>query len=87
MSSVERRQWAERVISRLDEVISVGARVLVLAGIPYRELLESFLADRKCDVVVPMKGLGIGRQLRWLKEANASKPLRSPVVRVGGEGG
>jgi hypothetical protein len=44
-------------------------RIVVLAGLRYREFLMDYLRQRAGTVEVPMEGLTIGRQLRYLTEA------------------
>ena len=66
MPSDRRRQWAERVLADLRRCCRVGDRVVILAGEKYREHLVPVLKEWGCRVEVPMKGLGIGRQLQWL---------------------
>jgi hypothetical protein len=44
-----------------------GDRVILLAGVLYREHLVPKLRQAKCYVEVPIKGLGIGQQKAWLK--------------------
>lgn len=41
-------------------------RVVLLAGIRYREFLVAPLCVRGVTVEIPMKGLRIGEQLKWL---------------------
>ena len=41
--------------------------VVFLAGKRYREFLENPLADQGAVMSVPMEGLRIGEQLRWLE--------------------
>jgi len=42
--------------------------VVFLAGIKYRENLIGPIREMGCSVKVPMEGLGIGEQKRWLKQ-------------------
>lgn len=70
-----KREWAEDVS---DQVLTVAAEldadpmtgaaltVRVLAGEQYRRYLVPMLEASGFDVVVPMQGLGIGQQKRWL---------------------
>ena len=69
MSAVERRTWAERVLRELAEVGDLEDRFTFLAGSRYRE----HLLPRIRDGHVPMEGLPIGKQLKFLKEALASE--------------
>lgn len=64
MSASEIRRWAERVIRQLEQEFDLqDDRFTVLAGANYRRYLEPHL--RHCEV--PMEGLGIGKQLSFLK--------------------
>ena len=49
------------------EGTALGGTVEILAGVLYREHLVGILERAGCTVVVPMQGLGIGQQKRWLK--------------------
>jgi hypothetical protein len=69
MPKRERLAWAERVQQQLLEVIPVGAEVILLAGMRYREEIEPFLRNRGFSVSVPLEGLPIGKQLQRLKQA------------------
>lgn len=63
----ERRLWAYRVLKQFDNATRNVDEVIFLAGERYREFLVKELKDRNIRVQVPMEGLGIGRQLAWLK--------------------
>lgn len=69
MSMPERSAWAVRVQAELLRVLPARAEVVLLAGARYRQAIESFLTHRGYSVSIPMKGLGIGSQLKWLKAA------------------
>ena len=43
-----------------------AVRVILLAGVDYREHLIPQLESWGCDVDVPMQGLSFGEQKRWL---------------------
>src|SRR5262249_18299490 len=62
----ERRVWAKRVDLDLLEVLPQLSHVIFLAGERYREFLVGHLMSRSVTVSVPMAGLRIGEQLRWL---------------------
>lgn len=66
MRATDRRAWGERVAAQLAEAVPDLSLVVFLAGKRYREFLASHLASRGVEVSVPMKGLRIGEQLRWL---------------------
>jgi cytoplasmic iron level regulating protein YaaA (DUF328/UPF0246 family) len=69
MPKRERLAWAERVKKQLLEILPVGAEVILLAGLRYREEIEPFLRRRGFPVSVPFEGLTIGKQLQRLKQA------------------
>ena len=68
MPAAARRAWAGRVSKDLGRVLQPGDQVVILAGIKYRENLIDPIREMGCSVEIPMEGLGIGKQLRWLKQ-------------------
>ena len=77
MSASVRRTWAAAVSDDLRRILPPHARVLLLAGRRYRADLEPFLIAHDVPVRVPMRGLPTGKQLQWLKRANA-RPAERP---------
>ena len=69
MSTIERREWARRVLMDLRPLVAPGDMVVFLAGDRYRESLVPALREMAVHVEVPMEGLQIGRQLQWLDRA------------------
>lgn len=65
--------WAAKVISQLRQFTSRGDHVTILAGERYRENVVGWLEAHGCFVSVPLKGLGIGRQLQLLGRACENK--------------
>jgi len=65
-SRQERNEWADEVWSVLRQRLKLDDHVTILAGERYRESLVPYIANYGCHIDVPMKGLGIGRQLQWL---------------------
>jgi hypothetical protein len=63
-----RRQWAQRVLGKLTDILADGDTVVFLAGKRYREFLIEPLKLRGVNIVIPMDGLGIGQQKAWLKK-------------------
>lgn len=59
--------WALDVGCRIQK-LPWPERIVILAGERYREHLVPELRDRRYIVEVPMTGLGIGQQMKWLKE-------------------
>jgi hypothetical protein len=68
MSKLERDAWSANVESRLLELLPSSASIALLAGERYRERLVPFLHRHRFLVNVPMAGLKLGLQLRWLNE-------------------
>lgn len=66
MPATERRDWAARVSAQLAEAAPQMDRAVFLAGHRYREFLMGPLQERHISIDVPMLGLPIGKQLRWL---------------------
>ena len=69
MPANERRAWAADTSKQLEPHLAGVQSLVFLAGQRYREHLELPLQNRGIAVSVPMRGLEIGRQLKWLKEA------------------
>lgn len=61
-----RRSWAARVIQDLKPILSQGDTVIFLAGDAYRENLITPIENMGCRISIPMQGLRIGEQMRWL---------------------
>jgi len=70
-----RRAWAALVQAQMDQLMPEADRVVVLAGLMYRELLMNYLMRRYSSVEIPMEGMGIGQQLRWLSRCNGLSPV------------
>jgi len=66
MTKKDRHAWSRRVARSICNLTAASDRIVILAGLDYREELIPLLRDRKYIVDVPMKGLGIGQQLHWL---------------------
>ena len=65
MSSNEIKEWANSVIIQLQKVSDLdNDEFLFLAGDNYRKFLLPHIKDYK----IPMLGLGLGKQLKWLTE-------------------
>jgi len=70
----QRQDWAKRVWAALCPRLNHTDRVTILAGEKYRAYLVPLIEQHGCQVDVPMRGLGIGRQLQWL-----AHQLRQPT--------
>lgn len=65
MPSKAIKRWAERVLEQLRKVSNLkNDEFIFLAGNNYRKYLLPHIKNYK----IPMKGLGIGKQLKWLTE-------------------
>jgi len=65
MTSNEIKEWASSVLKQLQKVSDLDKEEFVfLAGNNYRK----FLLPRIKNYKIPMLGLGIGKQLKWLTE-------------------
>lgn len=68
MSARERRNWAAKVVSQLQEHSNLeNNHFVILAGQKYRQYLLPHLKSYE----VPLAGLPIGKQLQFLKEKTA----------------
>ena len=67
----ERKLWADKVIQQMKRNLPRAEQVVIFAGIKYRKLLMTYLNDNFKQVLVPMEGLGIGKQLEWLGNAKS----------------
>ena len=65
-SVAERRAWSQNVMKSLAHVVSRGDRVTFLAGQKYREFLLEPLRAFGAAISIPLEGLSIGNQLKWL---------------------
>lgn len=66
MRVAQRIEWAERVDRQIEELLPRLEMAVVLAGLRYREFLLPLLQARNIETQVPMAGLTIGKQLKWL---------------------
>jgi hypothetical protein len=65
MSAEEKKKWADEVAGQLEKIVDLqNDEFIFLAGESYRK----YLLSRIAHYIIPMKGLGIGRQLKYLKE-------------------
>ena len=63
-----RRHWASTVLTQLEPYLDGVESIVILAGKRYREFLVPSLQSRGLAVYVPMVGMRIGEQLRWLNK-------------------
>ena len=65
MSSKDIKEWANKVINQLNKLANLKKdEIIFLAGERYRKYLISHISNYK----IPLKGLGIGKQLKFLKD-------------------
>ncbi|MBN8739745.1 MAG: hypothetical protein J0H86_09580 [Xanthomonadaceae bacterium] len=76
LSAAERSAWSAKVTEALQQRLAAPAHLVVLAGSVYRERLMAPLQRAGFSMSVPMEGLRLGEQLRWLRESGASASLR-----------
>jgi len=67
MNSLERKTWASKVLNELSKVVNLKRdEIIFLAGKYYRQYLIPYITHYK----IPLEKLGIGKQLKYLKEKN-----------------
>ena len=81
----DRRNWASDILKTLLPVAKKYSRVVFFAGVRYREFLIEPLRQLGIEVIVPMEGLPLGKQLFWLNKfgsslPNSSKPTNSRLA-------
>ena len=67
MTHANRKKWASKVLTAIKTKIEPDYKIIILAGLPYREFLTDLLTQAGYTVQIPMANLGIGQQLAWLK--------------------
>ena len=80
LSSRQRAEWAERVLSDLDAELGpvIGKSFEIHAGQEYRESgLRRGLEARGAKVLVPLAHAGLGQQIAWYR-----KPEQPPTAEV-----
>ena len=63
----DRRVWGAKVLRQLSPKLKGVDRVVILAGARYREFLVDAIRGKGLTVEIPLEGMRIGEQLRWLK--------------------
>ena len=74
MGAANRRAWAQQVDQDLLRHAADLSDAVFLSGDRYRQFLADRLALRGVAIHVPMAGLRIGEQLRWL-QARSPDPV------------
>jgi len=73
MSSAERKAWALRVWTQLqDRGFADRKWMTILAGARYTDALVPILRDGGVIVELPLQGMSIGKQLKWLNSKTGS---------------
>ena len=62
-----KQAWGLKVSEQLIIPDEKNVEIDIFAGIEYRKVLIPLLEARGFKVNIPMQGLGIGSQLKWLK--------------------
>lgn len=65
MSKQERMAWSHEVLQDIDDSFPQDTVFYIHAGAKYREWLESGLENCFYECHVPLRGLGMGQQLKW----------------------
>ncbi len=74
MTKAERVAWSQKVVDQLKNLTNTSEdQFVILAGKKYREFIESHLGD----CMTPLKNMGIGEQLGFLKEMNKQHVVKT----------
>jgi hypothetical protein len=77
MSSDEIKTWSEKVLLKLKEKVNLNEdKIIFLAGENYRKHLIPYIKN----YTIPLKGLGIGKQLKFLKEHSGKNYGQSKLL-------
>lgn len=76
MKKPERVAWAKKVRKQLKIALPSKGTIMFLAGKDYREYLQDHLEAKGYKIRIPMEGLKLGDQLKWLKEQTTHKIQR-----------
>lgn len=63
-----KKQWSTKVLNQLKVNHPIPCQVDIYAGNEYRKYIVLLLESHGYVVNIPMRSLGIGQQLKWLKE-------------------
>lgn len=64
---IYRKWWADNIFENLINNYNNSIMVDIFAGKHYRKYLIPLLLSKNYIVNIPLKGLGIGEQLKWFK--------------------
>ncbi len=65
MKVAERKEWSFNVMRDLIKIITDNDELYFFCGKNYRRFLVDWLPNK---IHIPLKGLGIGKQLQWYKK-------------------
>lgn len=63
----QRAEWSDRLIENLAAVLRPSDYVVMLSGITYAQGLLPRLSEMGNPTITPLRGMSIGRRVRWLK--------------------
>nr|WP_236117158.1 DUF6884 domain-containing protein [Hassalia byssoidea] len=66
LSPKERQMWAQQVVDKLIKITNPNIEIVFLTGKVYRQQVIPILQKHGYITRIPMEGLGIGQQIRWL---------------------
>lgn len=79
LENEQRRQWAARVLKGLEGLEHHTPYWIVLAGETYREFL---IPELPGTIEVPLSGIGIGEQIKWLGDELSKFSRRCRICEV-----
>ncbi len=74
----ERRAWAIKVITQMQQRLPAAARIVLFAGRRYYEFLMDYLHGTGALVETPLERLNRGQRLGWLTDHRSGEPARQP---------
>lgn len=85
MGKREREAWGKRVVDSVVWNVPKGSKITLLAGATYAEPITEALKAAGFDVVLPLKGLAIGKQLQALGRMAEKERHLTPRAQKGAE--
>jgi cytoplasmic iron level regulating protein YaaA (DUF328/UPF0246 family) len=77
MSSKKIKEWSESVLSQMRQKMNLDTnKIIFLAGENYRKYLIPHIKN----YIIPLKNLGIGKQLKYLKEHSGKNHGQSRLL-------
>jgi len=67
MSGTAQKKWAERVLKQMKNTLPMNEITTVFfhTGLLYRRYLRALLETQGIQCIVPLEGLGLGKQKAW----------------------